>query len=97
MRIEDLDAQIFNTMIRQAGWHFMWTQESCAKRGLGASHAGAIERALIHALDAVSLHFNAAELSSVQVTKYFGFHLATVTVESRQIQQETSPEFPNDL
>ena len=96
-QVEELDAPVFDTMIRQAGWHFMWIQKSCARKGFGISRKIAIERALIHALDGIASRFNAAELDLVQVAKYLGFHVATVTVQSRQIQQQTSLECPNDI
>lgn len=75
----------------------MWAQESCQKQGFGFAHESAVQRALLFALDAISPRFNAAELCAVQVKKCLGLHFATVLVESRQIQQETSLEFPNDL
>lgn len=97
MRIEDLDAAVFDTMVRQAGWRFMWIQNSCAGRGFGMSRQIAIDRALIHALNGVAPRFNAAELDSVQVTENFGFCVATVAIQSRQIQQQTSLDCPNDI
>lgn len=96
-QVEELDAPVFDTMIRQAGWHFMWIQKACARKGFGISRQNAIDRALIHALDGVGSRFNAAELDFVQVAKCLGFHVATVTVQSRQIQQQTSLECPNDI
>lgn len=96
-RVEELDALIFDTMIRQAGWHFMWIQNSCARRGVGIIRQNAIDRALIRALGSVAGRFNAAELDSVQVAKYMGFHVATVTVQTRQIQEQTSLDCPNDI
>lgn len=95
--IEDLPAQVFDTMIRQSGWHFMWIQNSCARRGLGFSRKSATDRALTHALEGIAPRFNAAELNSVQVANCLGLHLATVTLQSRQIQQQTSLDCPNDI
>jgi len=97
MQVEDLDAPVFDTIIRQAGWHFMWIQSSSARKGFGITQENAVDRALIHALDGVAQRFNAAELDSVQVTEYLGFHVATVIVQSRQIQQQTSLDCPNDI
>ena len=97
MRIEDLDAAVFDTMVRQAGWRFMWIQNSCAGRGFGMGRQIAIDRALIHALNGVAPRFNAAELDSVQVTENFGFCVATVAIQPRQIQQQTSLDCPNDI
>ncbi len=95
--VEDLAASVFDTMIRQAGWHFMWIQESCARKGFGMSRQDATDRALSHALDGVARRFNAAELDSVQVAKYLGFHVATVTVQPRLIQEQTSAECPSEI
>jgi hypothetical protein len=45
---------------------------------------------LSRALKGVADRFNAAELDSVRVAKYPGFYIATVTLQSRQIQENTS-------
>lgn len=96
-RIEDLAAPVFDTMIRQAGWRFMWIQDSCARRGFGNSRETATARALTRALDGIERRFNAAELDSVQVARYPGFHMATVTLQPRQIQQQASLDCPNEI
>lgn len=95
--IEDLAAPVFDTMIRQAGWHFMWIQDSCARRGFGMNRQNATDRALAHALDGIAKRFNAAELDSVLVARYLGFHVATVTVQPRQVQEQTSLDCPNEI
>jgi hypothetical protein len=87
--LEEIAAPVFDTMIRQAGWHFMWLQGSCTRKGFGFTAEKATGRALARALNGVTKRFNAAELDSVQVTKYPGFHIANVTMHSRQIQQYT--------
>jgi len=97
MLVEDLAAPVFDTMIRQAGWHFMWMQDSCARRGFGSSRDSATAHALTRALNGIAKRFNAAELNSVQVARYLGFHVATVTLQPRQIQQQTSLDCPNDI
>jgi hypothetical protein len=96
-QVEELTAKIFDTMIRQAGWHFMWIRKSCARRGIGTSRQNAIDSALIHALGGIASRFNAAELDSIQVAKYLIFHVAKVTVQPRQIQHYTSLDFPNAI
>jgi hypothetical protein len=93
-QVEELLAPVFDTMIRQAGWHFMWIQKACVRRGFGLSRKIAIDHALMHALGGVASRFNAAELDSVKVGKFLGFHAAKVTVQARQIQQLTSLDFP---
>jgi hypothetical protein len=95
--VEDLPALVFDTMIRQAGWHFMWLQGSCARRGFGITRQNATDRALAHALKGIAWRFNAAELDSVQVAKFPGFHIATVTVQPRQIQEQASLAGPNAI
>jgi hypothetical protein len=95
--VEDLAAPVFDTMIRQAGWHFMWIQDSCARMGFGSSRASATTHALTRALNGIAKQFNSAELDSVQVANYPGFHVATVTLQPRQIQQQTSLDCPNEI
>lgn len=95
--VEDLAAPVFDTMIRQAGWHFMWITDSCARKGFGMSQRIATDRALTHALNAIAKRFNAAELDSVLIARYFGLHVATVTVQPRQIQEQTSLDCPSDI
>jgi hypothetical protein len=96
-QVEELASPVFDTMIRQAGWNFIWTRKSCARKGFAISRQDAIDHALIHALNGVALRFNAAELDSVHVAKHLGLHFAAVTVQSRQTQQHTSPDSPNAL
>jgi hypothetical protein len=78
---------VFDIMIRQAGWHFIWISGSCSRRGCAWTQAKAIENALGRALGAVSKQSNAADFDSVRVTKCLGFHVATVTVQRRRIQE----------
>lgn len=86
-RVEEIPSSIFDIMIRQAGWHFIWISGSCSRRGCARTEAKAIENALGRALGAVSKQSNAAEFDSVHVTKYLGFHLANVTVQRCRIQE----------
>lgn len=85
--VEDLPAPAFDRMIRKAGWHFMWMQGSCSRRGFGRTRDDAGDHALERALSGIARRFNAAELDSVLVAKYPGFHVANVTLQPRQIQQ----------
>jgi hypothetical protein len=96
-RVEDLPAHVFNTMIRQAGWRFMWIPDSCARRGFGSSRTGATANALSRALKGIARRFNAAELNSVQVAVYLGLYVATVSLQPRQVQEQISPDCPSDL
>jgi hypothetical protein len=90
--VEDIAALALDTVIRQAGWHFIWVVGSCARRGIGVTRDNATRRALTRALQGIAGQFNAAELRSVQVATYPGFHIATVTVQPREIRQDASPE-----
>ena len=81
----DLDARI-----RSVGWHFMWLADSYSSRALGRTAETAIHRALVRTLPAVRARFNAAELDSVHVKSFAGFHIARVTVRARQIQEHAS-------
>jgi hypothetical protein len=83
---------VFDTMVRQAGWHFMWLQGASSRRGFGATQDAAMGRALVRALGGISRRFNAAELDSVRVKKYLGFYIANVTVQPRHIQENASLE-----
>jgi hypothetical protein len=85
--VEEISSSVFDIMIRQAGWHFIWISGSCSRRGCAWTQAKAIENALGRALGAVSKQSNAAEFDSVRVTKCLGFHIATVTVQRRRIQE----------
>ncbi len=88
--VEEIPALVFDTMIRQAGWHFLWLQGACSRRGIGLTEEKAIHRALSLALKGVSKRFNAAELDSLEITEYPGFHIANVTVQTLQIQRQAS-------
>ena len=86
-RVEDLPGHVFNTLIRQAEWRLMRTENFCTRRGFGISRQSATGRALTRALDGVARGVNAAELYSVQVIGYRGLYVAAVTLQPRQIQQ----------
>jgi len=89
MLVNEITAAVFDTMIRQAGWHFIWMSGSCSRRGFGRTREEAIDRALVRALGAVNKQCNAAEFDSVHVAKYPGFTVAKVTVQRHRIQQNT--------
>jgi hypothetical protein len=81
----ELDARI-----RSVGWHFMWLADSYSSRALGRTAESAIHRAVARTLPAVRERFNSAELDSMHVTSFGGFHIARVTVNARQIQRQAS-------
>jgi len=81
----ELDAKI-----RNAGWHFMWMTDSRSSSGFGRTPETAVHGALVNALKRVSGRFNAAELGSLRMTNWLGFQIATVVVNSRQIQSRSS-------
>lgn len=90
--VEEITAPVFDTMIRQAGWHFMWMQGPCSRRGFAFTQEEAPFRALARALRGIRTRFNGSELDSVQITKVLVIHIARVTLHSRQIQRQTSLE-----
>lgn len=90
MLVEEIMASVFDTMIRQAGWHFAWMRSSCSRRGFGLTQEDATRRALLRALKIVPKRFNAVEFDSVQIAKYPGLYVANVTLHAREIQQYTS-------
>jgi hypothetical protein len=90
MLVEEIMASVFDTMIRQAGWHCVWMRGSCTRRGFGLTEEDATRRAMTRALKAIPKRFNAAEFDSVKVANYPGFYVANVTLRPREIQQYTS-------
>lgn len=84
-------------MIRQAGWRFTWIPDSCVRKGFGTSHDRATSYALTRALNGIAQCFNAAELDSVQSETFLGFHMATVRLQPRQVQEKTSADGADDL
>lgn len=94
--VERFESRTFDSMIRQAKWHFMWVQESYSQRGFGTTEETAIHRALERALKSVSMRFNAAEFDSLQISRFPGFYIANVTMHARHIQQNTSLEMATE-
>jgi hypothetical protein len=90
--VEEIPATVFDTMVRQAGWHFVWLHGASSRRGFGGTQAEATRRALIRALMGIPKRFNAAELDAIQVSKWLGFYIAKVTLHPRHIQQNSSLE-----
>ena len=87
--VEEIPASVFDTMIRQAGWHFIWMSGACSRRGCARTQDKAIEHALGRALEAISRQSNAADFDSVHVANYLGLHVANVTVQRRRIQERS--------
>jgi hypothetical protein len=88
--IEEIKAPAFDAMIRRAGWHFIWVQGACSRRGFGTTEESAIHQALARALNGIARRFNAAEFDSLRIKHYPGFYVANVTMQARKIQQNTS-------
>lgn len=95
--VEEIPALVFETMIRQAGWHFIWIKGPCSRRGFGTTQEEAANRALGRALARVGRRCNAAELDFFHVAKYPGFYIAIVTLEPRQIQQYTALDLAGEM
>jgi hypothetical protein len=87
--VEEITAPVFDTMIRQMDWHFMWVDHACSRIGIATNEETAVQRALARALAGVARRFNAAELVSVQMNRSLGLHIAFVTVQPRVIQQHS--------
>ncbi len=92
--VQEIAAPVFDSVIRQSGWHFMWINGASVRRGFGTTQKNATSRALTHALRGVRRRFKAAELDSVPVTKYPGFYVTNVSVQPRQLQHDTSLDMP---
>ena len=95
--VESIEALDFDVMIRRAGWHFMWMQGSCSRRGYGLTEESAVQRALARSLRGITRRFNAAEFDSLRITRFPGFYIANVTLEARQIQQNTSLDITDEI
>src|SRR3954454_8879189 len=92
MLVEEIEAPLFDRMIRQAGWHFVCVQGYHSRRGIGLSRDEATRSALARALKGLRMPFNAAELESVKVSSYPAFHVEKVPLHPRHIQQHTALE-----
>jgi hypothetical protein len=90
MLAEKIVAPDLDTMIRRAGWHFMYVQGTSSRTSVALTGNEAIHHALARALKGIASRFNAAELESIKTAKYAGFHLATVILQPRQIQHYTA-------
>jgi hypothetical protein len=90
MFVEGVAPAQLDLAVRDLGWHFMWIESACSRVGWGLSNEAAITRAIEHALMQTPDNCNAAELSFVRVSHYFGFHIANVTMYTRHIQQSAS-------
>ena len=88
--VEEMPAADLDTKIHEEGWHVMLMRGTCSRRGFGFTEEEASHRALARGLKGVARQFDAAELSSVRVTKYSGFHIANVELQPRQIHRLTA-------
>ena len=85
--VQSGDTHWMDKEIRRRGWHFMWIGEGSRRGGVGQTPQEAIAGALKLALRRVSESFNAAEVESIELTKYPWFVVAKVKVYPYQIQQ----------
>jgi hypothetical protein len=88
--VENIQATDLDVLIRRAGWHFVSVRSSCTRRAYGLTEESAIQRVLARALRGVGSRFNAAEFDSLQIMRLPGIYIANVSIEARQIQQNTS-------
>ena len=90
MSVENATAAALDVRVRNAGWHFMCLQTAHSRVGIGRTAESATSKAMALALKKTDVRFNAAELGLVKVTRYPGFHVARVTLHTRQIQEHAS-------
>lgn len=90
MSVENAAPAQLDLAVRDAGWHFMWIEQACSRRGYGTTEQSAIARAVTCALTQTPARFNAAELGSVRVSRYLGLHVAKATLHARHIQRKAS-------
>ena len=90
MSIEDMESTVLDEKVRAAGWHFMWLSDASSSSAVGATATSAINKAISGALKRIQGRFNAAELDSINISKYPGFQVARVTLHARHIQQRAS-------
>jgi len=97
MSVEDMLSAMLDKRVRAKGWHFMWLEGSCSRFGIGRTEQSAVGKAMTLALNQIKSRFNAAEVDSIRVSKYFGFCVAKITLYSRQIQQQTSLSLVDEM
>lgn len=97
MFVENAAPAQLDFAVRSAGWHFMWIEHACSRHAYGGTDESAIARAIARALTEAPARFNAAELGSVRVSKYFGVRVAKATLHARHIQQNASLGVIDDL
>lgn len=90
MSIEDTTSTVLDEKVRAAGWHFMWLADACSCSSVDKIATSAIDKAIASALKRIQGRFNAAELDSINISKYPGFQIAKVTLRTRHIQQHAS-------
>jgi len=91
-RVERIAALDFDIMVRQQGWHFVWVQRSSSASGCGLTEENAIHQATARALRGIARQFNSAEFDALRILPIAGFYIANVTMQARQIQQNTALE-----
>src|SRR5580698_1308864 len=80
------DVHRLDKAIRGCGWHFVWIAEPSQRGGVGQTEQAAIASALKLALRRVSPKFNAANIDSIEITRYPWFFIAKVKLYPYQIQ-----------
>ena len=88
--VENTAPATLDVAVREAGWHFMWIEPACSRRGCGRTVEAATRRAISRALSQTQKRFNAAELGNVRVSRYLGLLVAKATLHARHIQQNVS-------
>ncbi|HEY6446848.1 MAG TPA: hypothetical protein VIY53_10335 [Acidobacteriaceae bacterium] len=90
MVAEDAAPAHLDLAVRNAGWHFMWIDSECCRRGCGRTDEAASHRAIARALSQTKARFNAAELGVVRISRWLGVRVAKATLHTRHIQENGS-------
>ena len=94
--VEEIPANVLDTMIRRMGWHFLSVLRPYCRKAYGMTEANAERRALARSLSGIAREYNAAELIAVQAKRVLGIHVSKITMQPRHIQQLTSLEIASN-
>lgn len=89
MSVENMLSPVLDVGLRAKGWHFMWLEGAHSRLGIGRTEQSATGRAITLVLNQIKGSLNAAELDSINVSRYPGFWIAKGTLHARQIQQQS--------
>ena len=90
MSLENITTAALQIKVRNAGWYFTLLAEAHSCLGIDQTIESACNKAIALALNKVQQRFSVAELSLLKITKYPGFHIARVVLQTLQIEQHVS-------